>query len=195
MEIKLSNLNPKKLVYDYYDALINKIDIHTEQQLEKFSSTDIFEFKPPENSEQQRCHIQESERYGIKSYKNPYHCADYKRSDFEISKRTRLNYGLIRTWDVLNATREEMIEKLRDCQTETLGKLEQVKHDVAKINAEEIANEEKVEKIFSLKFAEKFPIILDVKNSWRICETRRLPFNLILIELDFFIRKSQITCL
>ena len=35
-----SNMNSKKLIFDYYDSLINKIDIHTEQLLEKFTCTD-----------------------------------------------------------------------------------------------------------------------------------------------------------
>lgn len=32
--------NIKRLLVEYFEALINRVDIHTEEQLEKFSSTD-----------------------------------------------------------------------------------------------------------------------------------------------------------
>lgn len=40
-----SKVNPKKLVIDYIDSLKNKVDINTEEQLQKFSSSDVLEVK------------------------------------------------------------------------------------------------------------------------------------------------------
>lgn len=184
-----SKLKPKKLVFDYYDSLINKIDIYTEQLLEKFTSTDTIEFRARETTKRDVVYFQKrKESYGIESYNDPYPYQDYKSSDFQITKITRFNYRLLQTYDYLNSTRDQMIEKLREIQTETLRKLDEIKHEVAKINDDEEIHE----KLFSLVFAERFPILLEIKKfNGNNGHRNSIPFKLFLLELDFYIHKSQ----
>ena len=47
-----SKINPKLLVSEYFDALINRVDIHTEEQLEKYSNEDTMENPDKTNDEQ-----------------------------------------------------------------------------------------------------------------------------------------------
>ena len=47
-----SRVNPKLLVSEYFDALINRVDIHTEEQLEKYWNKDTMENPDKTNNEQ-----------------------------------------------------------------------------------------------------------------------------------------------
>ena len=49
-----SKINPKLLVSDYFDALINRVDIYTEEQLEKYSNQATIENPDKTNTEQHK---------------------------------------------------------------------------------------------------------------------------------------------
>ena len=49
-----SKLNPKLLISEYFDALINRVDIHIEEQLEEYSNQETMEDPEDTNDEPKR---------------------------------------------------------------------------------------------------------------------------------------------
>lgn len=136
---KMNKVNPKRIVLRHFDSLINRIDIHTEEQLEKFRKSELlgnplsFYYKPDtdqradeEKNETYCVDPSEDPTFGVEFSTDPY--APWYKYDHHASRWITPNS--IRVRDYLNATRDELIDKLHMAQSEILKRYETIKNNL-----------------------------------------------------------------
>lgn len=202
-------VNPKRIVLRHFDSLINRIDIHTEEQLEKFRKSKLlgnplsFYYKPdtdqrPDEEKNETYCVDPSENstFGVEFCTDPY--APWYKYDQHASRWITPNS--IRVRDYLNATRDELIEKLRIAQSEILKRYETIKNnlefDECDDPNDECDDNQTIEavksKIFSDLFVGLFRIDI-VQTSWQDygCVKNPLPFKMFLLILDFYLKPDE----
>ena len=188
-ETSKSNLiNSKKLIIDYIDWLVNRVDIYTEEMLKQFTKTDILKIK-----KQMQINQEARDPFHHSIYDNPYS----ENLNFEINLTSQYDESEpILVWDYLNSTRDEMIKKLHEAQAEAFKRIENLKNDLGLINGSFENDVEKTSQVFGKLFSRRFPILIDIrrksnKNLVPYANDQPFSFNLYLIELDFFINDKE----
>ena len=135
-----SNLNPSILIIDYYDSLINKVDIFTEQVLEEHSPSELV-FND-ENSNKPKPQLTSqivipNKIDHILTYSNdetsisdPY----YQKYNITLDNEVKVNYELSTIHYYVNKMREEMIEELNKLKDETMGNYQRLKQSGEKLD-------------------------------------------------------------
>ena len=176
-----SRVNPKKLIIEHYDGLINRVDIHIEEQLGKYTNTDVLQEQPK-----------------LIDYFNYSRDHQYKRSyKFEIPESTRYVPGTTLVWDYLNATRDELIKILEKGQEEALKHLETIKTD---LNLDEECDDlnEKTEKVMEKLFAKSFPVVFHMNKCSKLYEypwsshRNKAVIQFHLVDIGFYISEQEI---
>ena len=168
-------ISPKIEIINYFDNLINKIDIEIDGTLENFNDQLISELLT--NSENSR-----------KQFKNRNSYVDFRVEFFDTINRSKQNLD---SWkestkvvDYLNQIRFKTIEELKNAQKETI--------EYYKINSDRFKSElTKIDELKSELFADKFYFQINFKQS----KKRLWPFNLITFATDFFMSQSNIDSL
>ena len=202
-------VNPKLIISQYYDSLINLIDIHTEELLDIYDENDLLEM--PEDvyctsrSEQKVLQAKERElipgatnswrlpqTYEVDSIRDPY-----KLNFSELFDNLKSNYEFCpsrtKTRDYLNKTREKMIGELEKAQAHTFAYYESIK-DKLKLDERQGSREEVIDQIKSDLFATKFPCLIRVDRIHILgqdIEENPSLFKLYLFMFDFYINKQD----
>lgn len=190
----MEKMNLKRLVIDYYDSLINRIDIHAEELLKNYTVTDLLQVRsssPIEANKSSDTHHHTDDCpkcYGIESYHLAFVDDDEK---IEIKQEASTNEfvpGSTRVLDYINATRDEMIKRVRDAQTETLEHMKMMNKEL------EAGQNDEATVIVKL-FAKRSPILLQVeKFNIKELDVYKPVFMLYLVDLDFCMTKKDIDC-
>lgn len=200
---KSIRINPKKLIADYIDSLINRVDIYTEEMLAEYSETDMLQFKNrnmPFNG--YKVPFKNDSTFDRKLYENPY----YGELNMEIKSKNQFDEsGLIRVWDYLNSTRDKMIKRLNEVLEETFRQVESLKNDI-ELNGWWKNGVEATPQVIERLFSKKFPFLIEIngfsakikkKKTCLNLNTNNHPFmfSLYLVELDFFITDEDVNFL
>lgn len=183
-------ISPKILVIEYFESLVNRIDIHIEEQLNKYSSKDLLDYQPteyigPANYYQQYSSQPLYEFDLVESARNPYENSyNYNRipvSNKFIPKRTQV-------CDYLNRVRDEMIEHLKEAEKETIKNYEAIRSVLkdADFYSDSIIKEN--------VFDKRFLFIVQVDNIKLVDGIRaenKSPFKLYLVDLDFYMSEHE----
>lgn len=205
-EIKSNNPSPKRYIIEYYDSLINHIDIRAEEVLAQHDTQKQIDLKDARlfsrhvlkwpNDEirfpellQNRTSDLFDEKYQepieIKSYNKSYHTTD-RASRFD--ERTSVGVH-----EYVNEMRQEMIDELTKVQDETLKNyatsvrngIEAADCNFNRDNKEELARYKK--KVFGEKFAFLiYSIALKPPSRNLNTVANPSPFNVYLVVLDDF---------
>ena len=178
-----SNINPSKLIIDYYDSLINKIDIYTEQVLEAQSASELVfndpYFNPPQSQlTSQNVTIQNK----IKQFCEIETLYSGK-SNITLNNEVKTDLELSTVHYYVNKMREEMINELNRLKDETMTNYQRLKQSGQKLNYEDEST------ILSVLFAQKFPFLV-YQNS-----LANKDFKIFLVVLDFYISFDAQSCL
>ena len=120
-ETKSNVINAKKLIINYIDSLVNRVDIYTEEMLEKFSKTDTLQIESQE--EKKRVYSDQFQFPFNDKYEFGFDLDSCDMSEFPFLP-PHLNFEIeptsqfdesepILVWDYLNKTRDEMINSTR----------------------------------------------------------------------------------
>jgi hypothetical protein len=158
--------SPKLLIVDYYDSLINRIDIYTEELLAEYSEDDVL----PKEKEPSASHWW----IGLKlkeTIDNPYKI-DYN-GVLNIDNQVKdVVPGSTKVHDYLNRVRSKAIEEIGKVRDENLSRYELNKERFKKYGNRDELTEEKIEEMQRELFEESFCFLLSidrVKNSRSNC--------------------------
>lgn len=177
--------NPKQIILDSYDFLINQIDIHAETVLANHTETDLIDttISSSCNTEPQTSTEKRHDYFDILE-ENVF--ADPFKEDYQIDEKFKsplVDPTTTTVHDYVNKMRQEMIDELNKVQEETLKQCEMTNKDESPI--------ERLEKEKSL-FGKKYCFILetaeksDTKQEVSKCPIR-YPFGMYLFVLDFYV--------
>lgn len=148
--------NPKLLITDHYDSIIQQVDIYTEELLAKYTENDLL---PKEEVNSFDKHKKTSP-YNIDGYKDPYE----SKYEYDMSKLCRIDVtpGITRFRDYLELIRSKSIEELKMAEKETLDNYELNKH-LYKYDRETLTSE-RVEEMKRNLFKDKFCFVIGSKR-------------------------------
>lgn len=195
--------NPKLMICEYFEKLINLIDIHTEEQLEKYSDTDLI-------GEPFKYEFKELITFGdlkanIKLFENQ-NCQDNKIWQKSLIDRNKLAtfYDLtnrphreiepntVRVKDYLNTTRDELISQVKKYEEDALNRYEENKKRLLRSIQKIEDRNAQVDEFKKRLFANKHVGILRIDKKIRRkllndeIKTNESPFKLFLVVLDFY---------
>ena len=163
-------LSPKIEAINYFDNLIQRVDIDIEESIEKY------------NEEQTIGEL------NFRTSKNPFQLLYfYSKSTEELITCENLLPESTKVVDYLKQIRMRTIEELRKEQNDTLDNLKLNSIDLDSINGNKKPQEEKIDELRSKLFKDKFPFQMlykPPKQQWI--------FNLYTIITDFYISQSDI---
>lgn len=214
----MPRLNPEKLISEYIGALINVVDVHTDEQLREYPRNDLItiKIKQVENDETESAEESEDESESqdesetesndsLEVYKNPYL---NKRLRYKL-KPTKPESDKTRVWDYLNGVRNEMIKRLNELQNQALDQFEMVKHKLD-LDYDDLRpsknKKEMTEQFMDKVFKRGFPFVVKVERSKRykrldflqptvFVNNEPLEFDLFLIEVEFFLGEFELNVL
>ena len=95
----------------------------------------------------------------------------------------------------LNETRDDMIKRINEAQTDALKRLETIRNEIELINQDNNTTvEEKKEKIYARVFAKRFVTILQIEKFWEFnLNNYRNPNHIkfYLLDTDFYMREHE----
>lgn len=190
--------HPKLIIIDYYDSLINQVDIYTEEQLAKHTDSDVVteaiskedsfntnsSYKTEENPDDLDLESSNANLKKIVNYQ-PYSKEVKYTYPEEKAKHEPPPPPMTNVHQFLNKMREEMIGQIKRYQEKSLKYYETIKNElkVQKLESEEEILGRLFEREFSFLILEKTSHCKANKNS---------PFNMYLIVLDFYVNKHEI---
>ena len=178
MAKQIEFLSPKLLIVDYYDSLINDIDIYTEELLDEYSQNDILPFKPKIETCNTNIDTKNRNFFEIDSLLNPY-TADYK-NDMSIE----LTPGRTKIHDYLNKVRSKSIEEIKKVREENLQR-----YDLNKKKLKYDRNDLKLEDLRRELFKEKFCFVLKIYNRYN--KPIEILFEMFTIVTDFYLEYND----
>ena len=173
----MERFSPKIEIINYFDNLINRIDIDIDSSIEKY------------NDKQLLSEIRTNFEKNRKSFRDIFN-VNFFDDTIDSSKPKNLESWpaeSMKVIDCLKEVRMKTIEELKKSQEETL--------EYYKLNSEsfksELTKEKNIEEIKSKLFAEMFYFQVNFKQS----KNRLWPFNVFTFVTDFFISQSDIDSL
>lgn len=194
MNSKISNL--KLFIIDYYESLIRQVDIHAEEQLEKYNENDLLPETTPSTKQEFNAFYNSLNIFTNYTLNDLYEkeCIEANKDPFtnvleldSSQNDERFKPGLTKVHDFVNLVRNELINELRQCLDGTLKHYEMIKNEI------EIKSD--VRKIERQLFSKKFCLLVKsrdhslLRRGHRIV-TRSSPFRIYLFVLDFYIEPS-----
>ena len=192
--------NPKLIITDYYDSLINYIDIHTEELLQKYSEPDLI--KDDESYISQEPRIEGRIRLimdeikplkPLKPFEDKYPPEDkYTYDSSSIKTLSDFTPGSTRVCDYLNGTRDVMIKFLLDAQKKTLEEVEFIRNDLKQLGKDDSKCMDE-DDVMAKLFANRFHMIIKVdkeNTENRLGYKKFFVFKLIIVDFDFYLKKQ-----
>lgn len=191
---KSKKANPKRIIIDYIDKLVNFVDIYVEEQLQKCSNKSVLveiEELAKKSAKEGRDQEQESNVSLSTKQLNNY---DIDQFDFDNEVDVVIRFtsefssgSKISTAEYLNKTRDIIINQLGQAQKEALSQLETFKSEIMSECKDE---SEKSERVMNKAFANRFPFLIRIEKSKLINWNDTCPHSLYLIETDFYMNES-----
>lgn len=205
--------NPKLMIIDYYDSLIQQVDIHTEEQLSKYTENSVVGEIEKHSYEIYQFmkilpffHSDNSDLYDTDNDQLEY-LHSQAEFDFEISganinklafsdpyaKLANYTYlegkhepPLLSTnvHQFLNKMRDELLGELKRGQEEALKHYDKIKNEIKVDKLDEEIDRNRSSRLFENEY---MFLILDGKSEH---QKGCLPFKMYLIVLDFYVDKK-----
>lgn len=199
-------------IASYFDWLIRHVDIYTEQTLEKYTESDVFEFKldhhliermskhvvhdeEPGNStsslsSSSTSMIEHAVATGNLEHMWTVHFIEDNYSDYESNFLVEFKEAhAYNVREHLNSARKELIDELNKGKEQARALYESIKHEL-KIEHSDLHDEdEKRQHLFARLFANKFHFIINTEQHDK--SAYNSPFKLYLVELDFYLNKNE----
>lgn len=194
--------NPKFLILNYYDSLVNQIDIYTEEELDRTASDDRLDFNRtiPNESILKTNFEQNKPDYFMKNYENEIETqfTDYSYeeiSDHEIiHSEPTISSDDLSVRDYLNSVRQTMLLELSSSQIENLKHYEKCKSDLNKDFGQEKVREHVFESRFC--FIIQFDhVLIGNENQQSNYVDNPSPFKLYLFLVDFYMTTKELELL
>lgn len=198
--------HPKLIILDYYQFLINEIDIYTQEQLERYTDDRLLTKTQPESTRiQQQTFDAAKFRIESVSYEGASWDESFRDSyseEYEC-KQSESVYApnKIKMCDYLNSIRDEMIVQIRRVEAENLEHYEAIKSSLVKVDQDASGKlyQKQVECLKKKLFEKKFCYLLELDKIWSESEqpgNKKLvlnnwPFKLCLVVLDFYLTPQQ----
>lgn len=201
-EPKMVFKNPKLLILNYYESLINQIDLSTEEELDRFAKND--QLQPVSNFQDKTLiysnNDNDSKKDSIRcvnctkdidNYKDPYlECFNHDIiKEFPSTRLANLTLS-----DYLNCVRQEMLIELNRCQSENLEHYETIRNDLKGLDDELVRK-----LVFKTKFCfiHRFNeiVIKTLTHNMPILESNPSPFKMYLFVLDFYLSQQELEIL
>lgn len=177
------------LISDYYDKLVNQIDVYTEKLAERFADTDKLP-KEPQRIRRSLVDANDDEMYGETFRQDPYSC-EYKYAD-DISVDTgRVEPGVTRAKEYLDLVRTKAIGEINKAREHNLNTYE-LRKDAYKINRDEMTDE-RLRELKSRIFAEKFCFLLMIDTFEG--NPNQCLYKLYTVITDFYLNRSDLNLL
>ena len=187
----MSSRNLRMIILDYYDSLIRQVDVYTDEQLEKYTNDHFTEIKElKEEIKKNNCSNEFdldtdmdllSEESEIKLFSfNPA-----VKHITLINNATKINWPQqrpfeMKTQDLLNFMRDEMIKQLKKAIDETMSYYDTIKEELRQ-NEKIICEKEMKRKLFASRSAFIFSRP----------ESKSKPYALYLVVFDFYLSEDQ----
>lgn len=201
------HLNSKLFISQYFDSIINQIDIHTEEQLENFSKRDKinnsfdYQYKSPADHRQSEDdfynnHDEQNDEqitYGIESYTD----SNSVWYNYEHQPWREIPLCSMRIRDYLNATRAELIAEVELVQAEIFKRYDEIKNSLVQCHDQDSQIEVLKRAVFANKFVGIFRIdkvyAKEMFTVWQENKhiTNPVPFKLYLVIFDFYLDLDQ----
>ena len=189
-------MTAKLMIIDYYDSLIQQVDIYTEEQLGKYTEESVITFddsdldRSDSNEEEETPDFLDLESPNVDIFKILYYDPYLKRSEYKYPKEKAKHEQSELSTNVhtfLNNIREEMIRELKKGQEEALKNYEKIKSEV---KVDKLASEEEMDRKVNAKLFEN-QIMLLVLDKNSESTNKNSPFKLYLIVLDFYLNRHE----
>lgn len=196
---EMTTKHPKLLIIDYYDSLIQQVDIYTEEQLAKYTDG-----QPVVNKLIYKVIITESKNSDREE--EIHYCLDLESPSQNFNKivdsdpfweHSKYNYSKVNakqdeteplSIDVLNKMRDELIDELKKGQHEALKYYETIKNE---LKIDKMASDEEIDRNVMARLFEKQFMFLYLDNKKYNYRNWNSPFKLYLVVLDFYLNKHE----
>lgn len=112
----------KKKISEHFDSLINQVDIHTEEQLQKFSDTDVIEIPATTTTTETMTKVNVNHQDVLSSTLK-------SKFTYKCEPTIRVVPGETLVCDYLNDVRYELVRHLNEAQAQAFQLLEMVKNE------------------------------------------------------------------
>ena len=200
-------INPKRFILDYYDSLVRRIDIYTEEQLELYTENDRLQHskysidvceRKKEELFSTRHRYQELEEIHGGGWSRDFYYEEYD-IDPDDSKEADFVPGTTSIPVYLNSTRDKAIDALRKAEAENLKYYESIKQDLEELaeqNKEAQYEKETIElfkeKLFATKFCfltEIDQVLVNAHRQQTKYATNACAFSLYVCVCDFYLEE------
>lgn len=212
--------NPNLLICEYFDKITNLIDVHTEEQLEKYTESDFidkpFEYKFKDLAKRYDLSVKELNGNFFRfhaGHEDESSLNEVNKADYDLTNQPKMEIqsGTVRVRDYLSATRDELIGHIKKYEEQALVRYQEIKDDVLKsiqtIEDRETQIDEFKRRLFANKHIGVFQIEElisrindddggvedDDEHDYGHDETviNKSPFRLYLVVLDFYLDRSD----
>lgn len=211
--VKTTTRSPKRYLIEYYDALINHVDILAEEVLAQHDEKKKFlDLKDPHvfssylkkwpNNESKVLAPSKRDKFDEK-YEEPISLTAYKKHYYEMLDRPS-RYDELKSVSIdkyVNEMRDEMIDELRRVQDESVREYEARARSGVTADANfEPDNKEELARYKKKVFGDKFAFLIysfkpKATRSIHMEDENPLPFNVYLVVLDDFYIDDQVKIL
>lgn len=178
-------MNPKLVISNYFDSIVNQIDIYTEEKLEKTNENDLIQYKS------NTVYMYKFEFWKTNHRANKQEQLDeYSINDFDFSHQPFRNKpsGSVKVKDFFNETREKLIAEVNAAQGEAFKRCDEIRDQLKEICKDESKTQEEREKEIQRKvFANKFFGLVRFTTQYGEGSYMYSPFKLLLVKLDYYI--------
>ena len=172
----MSRFSPKIEIINYFDNLINRVDIDIDHCLEKYNDAEVLEELLKSSENNRRKFTNENVEFYVEYFKT----SNSSKDEYLWTESTKVV-------DYLKQVRMETIDELRMAQDEAF---EYYKFDSAHFKSE-LYKEKNIDEFRSELFAENFYFQINFTQS----ENRCWPFNVFTFITDFYMSPSDIDSL
>ena len=175
-------MNPKLLISNYFDYLINLIDIHTEEELAKSNENNLVE-----NLFQYELEDEKICQLNNKKY-SQWH-------DFSHQPKRSIPPGSVKVINFLNETRDTLIAEVNAAQVDAFKRCDELRDELKVISKDETkSQEDREDEIKGKVFANQFLGLVQIDqivDSDSEQTYNPSPFKLYLIKLNYYMGKDE----
>ena len=171
-------LSPKIEIINHFDNLINRVDIDTDDCLQKYNNEQVLG-ELLESSENNRRNFRDHfDNFNVEFF-DTFNASKHQSRDLWIESTKVIDY--------LEKVRMVTIQELKKAQNEAL---ENYKHSSPQFKSE-LSNEKNIDELRSKLFAENLYFQIHFTQSEKIC----WPFNVFTFIIDFYMSQYDIDSL
>ena len=195
------------MIIDYFDSLVQQVDIYTEEELEKYTDQSVVTKIPdddqsPSDEEESNDEVGNKEKSLLnlfdswESIKNAYENQTYDEDPYMNERE--YEYSGVETKheppsvssnvrQFLNNMRDEMINEIRKGEEEALKNYKNIKSE---LKIDKLASDEEIDRDVATRLFENKSmfLLLDINSK---SKNKDSPFKLYLFVVDFYLNKQE----